>query len=58
MIGVDCVQKTLTLRGKSQITLSTWKIVGIRKFVQRFGDSSKLSKKVMEKVKAKGQKNF
>ena len=55
---MDCVQKTLILRGKSQITLSTWKIVRMRKFVQRFGDSSKLSKKVMEKIKAKGQKNF
>ena len=48
----------MTLRRKSQITLSTRKIVQIRKFVQRFGDSSKLSKKVMEKIKAKGQKNF
>ena len=48
----------MTLSRKSLITLSTRKIVLIRKFVQRFVDSSKLSKKVMEKIKAKGQKNF
>ena len=48
----------MTQSRKSQTTLTTRKIVLIRKFVQRFGDSSKLSKKVMEKIKAKGQKNF
>ena len=48
----------MILSRKSQITLSARKIVQIRKFVQRFVDSSKLSKKVMEKIKAKGQKNF
>ena len=58
MIGVDCVRETLILSRKSQITLSTRKLVQIRKFVQIFGDSSKLSKKVMEKIKTKRQKNF
>ena len=48
----------MTLSSKSLITLTIRKIVQIRKFVQRFVDSSKLSNKVMEKVKAKGQKNF
>ena len=48
----------MILSRKSQITLSTGKIVRTGKFVQRFGDSSKLSKKVMEKIKTKRQKNF
>ena len=48
----------MILSRKSQITLSTRKLVQIRKFVQIFGDSSKLSKKVMEKIKTKRQKNF